>query len=114
MATPETNESGNGREAGRGASGGKIFNGRSKVGKSVLGSRLDPKDFCNGGNVHRSRVHLAVCKQRDNALVTRFVRIVMHQFVQRRAGRHRIQHQNKRRQGQGDSRLAELVEMAIH
>ena len=51
--------------------------------------------------------HLAVHEHRDGAFVAGLVRIMMNQFVQRGASRHRIKEQNHSHQHEGDECLAE-------
>ena len=90
MATPETDESGNGGEDGRGATGGKIFNGRSKNRNDKLRGRLNRSRLRDGGNFHRDRVHLAVGEHRDRTIVVGFASVLVDQFMQRWTRRHRV------------------------
>ena len=52
-------------------------------------------------------------EQGDGALVLGGLRVVMKQFVKLRAGRHRVQQQDKASQYRGDERLAGQAEMTV-
>ena len=63
--------------SGRGATGGKIFNGRTKNGKGNLLSRLNGSGRHCNSNIHRGRIHLTVGKQGYRTMMPVGVRVLM-------------------------------------
>lgn len=98
----------------RSAASGKILDGRGKNEKFSLQSCLNGNNSGGDRNVNGSRVNVTVREQRDGALVTGLVGVVVNQFMQRGASRHRVQQQDKTSQQRGDNRLAVPLEMAFY
>jgi hypothetical protein len=111
MATPETDELRNGREDGRGASGGKIFNGRGKNGNDNLWGRLERNGGHDDRNLNIGGINVAVGEHRDRTVVVGFAGVLVDQFVQFGARRHRDQQQDERDKQRGENRLAGRSEM---
>lgn len=68
----------------------------------------------DGRDIGDRRIHLAVGKHRDRAIVIGFARVLVNQFVQLRTRRHRVQQQNKCDQQRGENRLAMRFEMTLY
>ncbi len=78
----------------RGATGGKTGNGRSEDGKFKAGRKLNESKYCRW-HIHRRRIHLAVRKQGDSALVGGLGGIRVQFLVQRRRGSQQIKQQDE-------------------
>ena len=74
---------------------GEIFGGRAENGKFNLLRRFNRNGGNRNGNINGRTFDLSVREHRDGAFVARFASVVMNQFVQRGAGRHRIEQQNQ-------------------
>lgn len=92
---------------------GKVFDGRAENGNDKNRGRFNR--ICRGGDRHVAgrRIHLAVREHRDRAIVVGFARVLVDHFVQRGAGRHRVQQQNNTHQQGGQRRPAETENMAF-
>ena len=94
----ETDDLGNYRKNGRGAAGGKILDGRTENGKFDLGQDENENLRSGDRNLDADRINLAVREHRDRALMVRFARVVVDEFVERRTNRHRVQQKDERNQ----------------
>ena len=90
----------------RGASGGKLFNDRTKNRCSRDGHRRDPRQRPGHGDIHGGGIHLAMGKESDGALMAVFAGVRVKPFVQRGRHHHGVQQQHQRNQQQGENRLA--------
>ena len=114
VSAAEIDELRNCGKNGRGASGGKIFNGRTENGNDCGRNGLNQSQRLDNWDINRNRVHLAVREHRDGALMVFFAGIRVEPFVQRGGGRHRVQQEDKPGQQRGDGRLAARLKMALY
>jgi len=77
---------------GRGATGGKIFNGRRKNRKDEMCCRLDCVRWCDRSNFSQGQINLTVRKQGYCTMVFQGRRVGMDQIVQCQGSGHRVQH----------------------
>jgi hypothetical protein len=99
---------------GGSAAGGKVLDHRPKNGEFNLENGLKRSEHRVWRNVHRCRIHLAVGKQGDRAMVLPGIGVGMKQLMQRRRGRHGVEQQNNTGQQRGDNCLAALPGLELN
>ena len=111
-ASSKTDELGSNAGKWRGATGREIFNRCAKNREMYSWSCFKHDRRRGNGNIAGHRINLALCEDRDGAMVVGLVGVLVNQFVQLGAGCHRIQQQNHSHQPGGQGRPAETKEMA--
>ena len=101
-----------GRNGGRrGAAVRKIFNGCAECEEIYGPGRLKPDRWRDNGNITSDRINLALREHRDGAMMVSLAGVLVNQFMQIGAGRHRVEQQNHPHQPGGQGRPAEPNEM---
>ena len=110
-ASSETDELGSNAGRGRSAAGREIFNRCAKNWKIYGRSGFKHDRRRGNGNIAGYRINLALREHRDGAMVVGLVGVLVNQFVQRGARRHRVEEQNHSHQPGGQGRPAESKKM---